>query len=158
MKIDINQEIYIFYPALMSKSVYPVCPSMVAWCSGPLPFKSTWLTLAPFCRRNSQAAKEFCREKYTVIIHRNTHAIHTHNMNNGLTHTHTHLQPKRLVLVEFCCLQPHWPSWHRRHAPEHLPWEGNAALPQIDTAKPRDEDHSDPPLHHYLYNRERESQ
>lgn len=89
MKIDINQEIYIFYPALMSKSVYPVCPSMVAWCSGPLPFKSTWLTLAPFCRRNSQAAKEFCREKYTVIIHRNTHAIHTHNMNNGLTHTHT---------------------------------------------------------------------
>ncbi len=66
---------------------------MVAWCSGPLPFESTWLTLAPFCRRNSQAAKEFCREKYTVIIHCNNYAIHTQIMNNGLvlflSHTHT---------------------------------------------------------------------
>lgn len=38
---------------------YPVWPRMVAWCSGPLPLLSAWLTLAPFCSRNSQAARAF---------------------------------------------------------------------------------------------------
>lgn len=47
--------------------MYPVCPSIVAWCKGPLPFASAWLTFAPFCSKNSQAAREFYRDKDTSM-------------------------------------------------------------------------------------------
>lgn len=55
----------MFYSVCVS--VYPVCPSIVAWCNGPLPFESAWFTLAPFCSKNSHAAKEFCRDKDTSV-------------------------------------------------------------------------------------------
>lgn len=47
--------------------MYPVCPSIVAWCKGPLPLESAWFTLAPFCSRNSHAAREFCRDTDTSM-------------------------------------------------------------------------------------------
>lgn len=43
----------------MLLGTHPVCPSTVAWCSGPRPRLSLWLTLAPFCSKNSQASSEF---------------------------------------------------------------------------------------------------
>lgn len=40
------------------QETYPVCPRMVAWWSGPLPWASLRFTLAPFWRRNSQVTRE----------------------------------------------------------------------------------------------------
>lgn len=49
--------------------LYPVWPRMVAWCSGPLPLLSVWLTLAPFCSKNSQAARAFwSKEKEAPVF------------------------------------------------------------------------------------------
>lgn len=49
-------------------TTHPVCPRYVAWCSGPLPFASLWLTSAAFWSRNSQAIKEPWNGIHTHVV------------------------------------------------------------------------------------------
>lgn len=133
-------------PSILKCAPYPVWPRMVAWCSGPLPLLSTWLTWAPFCRRNSQAARAFCHR-----LNQATHWAHSFIYRVSLQWFAGRFllqsQPESVA----CWIPPlRLPSWRRHRVPAHRPWRGNSAALQSGRAAPPGGGRSgprQPPLH-----------